>query len=345
MRIISGIAVLSLSFVFTVRQIHAASNTTSLAIAPAIIESIAKPGESVKTKVKLANQTNIPLPIKGTVRDFIPNEAVNSEDASAFQAAGWFTLNPQDFILQPREEKEIEVTIDAPRGAEPGGHYATIYFEPLVPKEAVSAGSTLSLARVGSLAFLIAPGEIEEKLEIAGITLPDYQTLGPVGIRIKLKNTGNLHLVPTASIRVIDMFGRKVADIKTNIVTVLPKTEREIEGLWDKKYLIGKFTFEGEILYGSEMTKVALEKQSVWILPWHLLLLGLLLLTIVLYVVIVGRKRVKLAWRVLTGKVDAWEPKNATTITLERPSKETEHEFNEKRKTTKNSRRRSRNHS
>lgn len=323
--------------------VHAASTSTSLSVVPAIIESIAKPGESLQTTVKLTNQTNVPLPIKGTVRDFIPTEDVSSESSSAYQASEWFHLEPKDFILQPREEKEITVSITAPRDAEPGGHYATVYFEPLIPKGAVSAGSTLSLARVGSLVFLIAPGDIQEKLEIRNISLPSYQSLGPAKIGIHIENTGNLHLVPTATVRVTNMFGKEVAQLKTNILTILPGTEREITAEWERRYLWGRFTFEGEILYGSEVAKIPIEKRAIWIVPWHLTILGLALLTTILYIVIVGHKRVKLAWRVLTGKIDAWEPKTATRITLESSIKETHNDTTHTiKKSKKSSKRRSR---
>ncbi|MCJ7829497.1 hypothetical protein MUP50_00185, partial [Patescibacteria group bacterium] len=142
-------------------------NQSALGIAPAIIELVLDPGKRKETKVSVFNITNFPLPIKGHVKSFLPE---NSSDSSEiFDASSWFKLEPSDFILQPRENKEIKIIVKPPLKAEPGGHYATIYFQPLLPVEVLSPQTAYLTARIGVLAFLIVKGEITEEASLDGI--------------------------------------------------------------------------------------------------------------------------------------------------------------------------------
>lgn len=45
------------------------------------------------------------------------------------QLSTWITINSDDFIIGPNEEKEITFTIDIPWDATPGGHYGAVFFK------------------------------------------------------------------------------------------------------------------------------------------------------------------------------------------------------------------------
>jgi len=152
-----------LSFFSSKTKAQEEENKSALAVGPAILEQILTPGVESQAKVFVSNLTNIPLPIKSQVSGFLSKEEFPVDKKYVFDASSWIYVDPADFILQPNEQKEILVTIKTPEGAAPGGHYATIYFEPLVPVVALSPQTTYSLARVGVLTFLVVKGEIIEK--------------------------------------------------------------------------------------------------------------------------------------------------------------------------------------
>jgi hypothetical protein len=293
--------------VFYPLPVHAA--TTSLTVSPAILENVVTPGKSIQATVTLTNNTTTPLPIKGTARSFTPNQNMGTNDLAAFNASSWFTLSPADFILQPLEHKDIVITITAPKKVEPGGHYATIYFEPLLPREMVNPATAQSLSRVGVLAFLIAPGDIQEHLILQNVTVPRFQSFGPLDLNLSLSNTGNLHLQPTGKFTVTDMFGRAMTELSLDPTLILPGTTQAYHLSWPRHLLFGPYTVTGNILYGSEHTSLPLPVIKVWFVPIPLVLLTITILTIVFWFVIVGRKRFWMAWRVLSGKAEAWELK------------------------------------
>ena len=297
----------SLFFAFPV----CAANT-SLTVSPAIIESIVKPGKTVKTTITISNDTNFPVPIKSSVKNFTETGVVIEEDQSAFDASSWFKLDPPDFILQPHEQKDVNVSILAPLHTEPGGHYATLYFEPLLPQEALSNSSTQSLARVGVLAFLIAPGDIQEHITLKNFVMDRFQNFGPLTFSFQLDNTGNLHLLPSGKFIVTDILHHQVETLTLDPAIVLPHTSRAFNLTWDKQLLFGRYTISGVILYGSDHINISVANRSIWIIPIPLVLLALILLTSIVWFVIVGRKRFSMAWRVLTGQAESWEIKKIT---------------------------------
>jgi len=297
---------LSLSFVFAEDQ----PSQSALSVAPAIIELVLKPGEVKGTKISITNVTNFPLPIKGTVKAFIREDILTTgpESKEMFDASSWFLVEPSDFILQPREIKEIKVVVITPVGAEPGGHYATIYFQPLLPVEVLSPQTTYLTVRVGVLAFLIVKGDINEKASLGDLQTAGFRQFGPIEFKIPFKNEGNIHLTPSGEILIKDFRGRELAKLTFSPKIVLPQSSKEIETRWDKRFLLGKFTTQANVVYGSEYKR--LEKTiNFWVIPWLPILIGVFLLTMFLVFFILVRRRFILAIKVLLGKAEISESK------------------------------------
>lgn len=277
-------------------------NKSALAVGPAILEQILTPGVETQTKVFVSNLTSTPLPIKSQVSGFLSKEEFPVDKKYVFDASSWIYVEPADFILQPNEQKEILITIKTPEGAAPGGHYATIYFEPLVPVVALSPQTTYSLARVGVLTFLVVKGEIIEKGTFENIKFKNFYQSGPIKMEIAFKNEGNVHLLPTGKIFLTNWQGKQAASLTSNPTLVLPSTTRDLVFNWDKRYPIGKFWLKGEIIFGNDQQKEPFEGFSFWVIPIMPLLIPFLLLTALFIIVILIRRRLLLALKILFGK-------------------------------------------
>jgi len=283
---------------------------SALGVSPAILELVLDPGKKSESKVTVINVTNFPLPIKAMAKNFNLNEEILGEEKEIFDASSWIKIEPADFILQPLENKEIKITVSTPKKAPPGGHYATVYFQPLIPVEVLSPQTTYLAAKVGILNFFIVRGEIKEKMIISNFeVLKTSRQFGPVDLKFNLINEGNVHLSPSVEASFFNSRGKKIETIKINPVTVLPKTSRALEISWPKKYLFGKYFAQVNILYGSEHQKLESEKIIFWIVPWRYILVSIILLTTIIYFIIIVRKRFILAVKVLLGKAEVWELK------------------------------------
>lgn len=274
-------------------------NKSALSVGPALLEQILTPGAETQTKVLVSNLTTMPLPIKSQVSGFLSKEEFPVDKKYVFDASSWIYIEPTDFILQPNEQKEILITIKTPEEAAPGGHYATIYFEPLIPVVALSPQTTYSLARVGVLTFLVVRGEIIEKGSLGAVKIKNFYQSGPIKMEIALKNEGNVHLLPTGKISITDWRGKQVASLTSSPALVLPDTTRDLVFNWDKKYPIGKFRFEGELIFGNDQQKKSFGSFSFWVIPILPLLIPFLLLTAFFIIVILIRRRLLLALKIL----------------------------------------------
>jgi len=314
MRKISIISFLLFSFLFFFTEKALAEEPTpqsALGVAPAIIEVVLDPGKTKITTVTVFNITNFPLPVKGSIRSFLNEDPLlnyNQTAKETFDASSWFKLEPADFILQPREKRDIKIVIVSSKKAEPGGHYATIYFQPLLPIDVLSPQTAYLTARVGVLSFLIVKGDIKEKGDFGELKIKKFQQFGPINFKISFQNQGNIHLIPSGEIKIRNWRGREIAKINLNQKTILPQTIRELEGSWQKKYILGKFTAQITILFGTESQKIEREI-TFWVIPWLPLLLFIILLTGIVIFFILVRKRINAALKVLFGKADIREIK------------------------------------
>jgi hypothetical protein len=282
-------------FFCAIRPTSAFSPQTALGVSPAIIEQVVEQKKIHTAKIFVFNVTNFPLPIKSSVRSFIPH----------LDASSWIEVDPADFILQPRERKEIKITIKPPNKTEPGGHYAVVYFQPLVPVENLSPQTAYLSARVGALIFLVVKGDMVEKAVVSDLKTVKFQEKSPISFQINFKNQGNIHLLPSGNVRIFNWQGKKIDELSLKPEIVLPKTARTFRAVWQKKYLIGKFFAAAQINYGSEHLKLQAGRIEFWVVPWLPLITLIGGLTIIIIFFILIRKRLFLAVKVLIGKEDA----------------------------------------
>lgn len=104
------------------------------------------------------------------------------------------------------------------------------------------------------------------------------------------------------------MFGRTVLTSTLESKLILPRAKVSYELSWNKSFLLGPYLVQGELFYGAENLPLKLTPIKIWIIPIPLVLLTIILLTMFFWFVIVGRKRIILAWQILTAK----EPKETT---------------------------------
>lgn len=295
--------VLVLGYCFLPAQrVHATESAMSAA--PAILESVLNPESPTLTIISVQNNTNFPLPIKGSASAFLANENLAPEKEETFDASKWITLDPSDFILQPHEVKKIKVTITPPKDAEPGGHYATIFFRPLIPADAVSASSTISLARIGVLTMMIYPGEIKNSLDSSPLAAPTWQSFGPINFGADLTNSGSIHTLPVAKLTIHNYWGKQVAEIVHPPSIVLPGTTKSFNFVWDRVLLLGHYKATLAVDPGSDQSPLAIDPISFWIFPWPVILFTICCLTLTYKIFIVNRRRLVLALAVLKGKYE-----------------------------------------
>lgn len=277
---------------------------SALAVSPAIIENILTPGEPSSFTVEVRNITGFPLPIKSFVRGLTTEDHTSdlSQDEKArLDASQWFAIEEPDFILQPNQSRTVKGVINTPADADPGGHYATIFFQPLVPAEALSPSTAYINARVGVLSFLIVKGDIDQGAEFkSGIQTSKLVRHGPIAFTFSVHNSGNVHLLPTGKVAIYDTFNKHVADLTIPPGVVLPNSSREYTMEWEGAGP-GKYRAELSIEYGADGQQLPKSSVGFWVVPWVGLLFSLIALGTGIFFVLKTRKRWQHAWQELRG--------------------------------------------
>ncbi len=140
-------------------------------------------------------------------------------------SAHWTSVAPTSFVLGPGEVQEIQGTVQVPKEAEPGAYWAIVFVqgEPrLVPYQGVMVTVT---RRIG-IKIYVTVEPAEARAEPRGL---EVRGLNPLWAWVKFANIGTKNLREVrASLRVIDIQGRTVAEASSAPVPCLPGAERWI---------------------------------------------------------------------------------------------------------------------
>lgn len=274
---------------------------SALAVSPAIIEEVLEPGKPTPFALQINNITNFPLPVKAIVRDFaVQSETLEKTERARLDASQWFSIQDPDFILQPNQIRTIKGVISPPSDVVPGGHYAAIYFQPLIPQDALSPATAYINSRVGVLAFLIVKGDITQKADYdQALHAPSLVRHGPLDFTFSLQNTGNVHVMPTGTLTIYDWRNEQVAQLDIPPNVILPNSAKQYTIPWEARNTFGKYKAELAVAYGE--TTLPVTNVTVWIVPWVELIIGSVVITVVIIFCAKTRHRWRKAWRTLRG--------------------------------------------
>lgn len=298
------VSVALVSPVTAASQTPANPSQSALAVSPAIMEQVVTPGVAQKFTVRVSNITPFPLPIKSSVRGFsLVSTDLEKTEQSRLNSSGWFEITDPDFILQPKQVRQVSGTIHPPADATPGGHYATMYFQPLVPAEALTPSTAYLSAKVGVLTLLVVRGDIEQQAAFQD-TLHTQGMIrrGPARFSFSIHNSGNVHLQPSGKL-VITSGDKQVGTVDVPAGVILPDSTKKYELEWNVPRAVGKYTAQLQLDYGDD-TAPQLPKMTVtfWVMPWLEMLIGAVLAGATGLFVWKTHGRMGAAWRVLRGR-------------------------------------------
>ncbi|HVS58345.1 MAG TPA: hypothetical protein VHD60_01250 [Candidatus Saccharimonadales bacterium] len=320
-----GIVVYGLSL-GTPLALAATSNNTSgqaLEIAPPLLTLKSDPGRTVKATLQLRDITKSPLVVNNEINDFVangedgtPKILLGSSDANnPFSLKNWINPLPS-FTLNPGKIATLDLIIDVPANASPGGHYGIIRFTG-TPPGLNGSGVALS-ASLGALVLLTVNGNLKHDLSVASFTVDHNGKKGsffespPLNFTLKLKNNGNVQEQPTGHIVVSDMFGKAVAGVNVNLEqrNVLPASTRQFTAPLDKnnlgnKRLFGRYHAVITVTYAGGKKLTA--SLTFWVIPYKLII-GLVIGVIIAFFVL--RYGIKRYNRYIVRKVQAANSRN-----------------------------------
>lgn len=302
------VVILSLLVLLPASQVMAQSSSQAITIIPPRFTLLGNPGDSIVDIVRVRNESDNPLTLKVLVRNFSTSGEEGQvvieegEDASSFDLASWIEPATKEMILQPKQEMPLQFTINIPKNAEPGGHYASILFQS--GGDNPIPGSAVVSQRIASLILLRVSGTIVEDASVESFEAPSYLESGPVTFTLRVKNNGNVHIRPEGMIVITNMFNQKVAQIPLEGRNVIPGAIRRMDTVWEGEKLFGKYKATLIASYGQGNPQKQLTAVTTFTVAskTHIILLiaGVAATIFLILGLIGGRKRLSKAIKIIT---------------------------------------------
>lgn len=283
-----------------------AQESLGLAVSPPTFEISANAGDIIVNSVRVQNLTNTSVEVAVDRRNFTAlgeEGAVGlTEEEIPFSLASWVSVSPAEEVIPAQGTRVFNFTIDVPPNAEPGGHFGSIVFKTggIQPGQTGAAVSQ----ELGTLVLLKIAGEIAEKAVVESfVTTRNLWEYGPVEFEARIKNEGNVHLKPTGTVTVTNLWGGEAATLRLEPRNVLPGAIRKLPAVWDKKLLLGRFNATASVTYGSQ-GEVLTASTTFVVFPYKIG--GLIAMVVGVFVVLSYRlrKRLRLVLKVLSGSYE-----------------------------------------
>jgi hypothetical protein len=269
-----------------------ASNEISILATPIKIGDdrslVLNPGEKRQIDLKVRNVSSQPVAVISKAQDFIVAEdgstpiPINEDQtiSNRWSLASWLTIVPNAQQLAPNQTAGLNVLIQVPEDALPGGHYAMVVHEPLPEGslEAIdknsnqnSVSQTQVSQKVGTLIYVVVAGPLNESAFLRDFNFPEFIEFGPVPFSIDVDNQSDIHITPQISVEIKNMFGKSVEIISLEPKNIFPLLSRQFSGQFDRIWGMGWYQATATMTYG-ESGQIAIAKTNFWFLPITLLL-------------------------------------------------------------------------
>lgn len=272
-----------------------AQSALGLTAIPPRLEINVNPGQVITKEIKIRNESRTEKVISTTTKDFIvtddlgtPLQIEAADDSSnRWAASSWIQVSPSQIRLKPGETKSLILTVITPENALAGGHYAVVLHTPAKDISLTQTGATIE-TNVGTLVYITVAGDIKENAIIKNFTAPKFSEYGPVNFKTIITNLSDIHITPSGSINVYNLFGLKSAQIKLDNTNIFPNTSREFVNTFNKKILFGRYKAQINAVYGTN-GQLLTATIFFWVIPYKLI--ALIVVIVVLVILLLKLKK------------------------------------------------------
>ena len=249
----------------------------------------AAPGEKVQVQLRVRNITEQPVSVLTSVQDFIlaadgeTPVPIDDSVSNRWSLASWLTITPTEHQIAAKSTVGVNVLIEIPEDALPGGHYAMVLHEPTNGSEDGKAVSTAINQRVGTLLYVIVDGPINEEAYIRDFSIPQFSEYGPVPFEFVVENNSDVHITPQMSVEIFNIFNQKIETIPVEAKNIFPLTSRDFSGQWDRVWGWGLYNARLTMSYGSAGA-IVVANASFWLLPLKVIIALIVLLLVIIFI-------------------------------------------------------------
>ncbi|MSR71548.1 MAG: hypothetical protein EXS50_02700 [Candidatus Taylorbacteria bacterium] len=310
-----------LYIIITVAVAGIASLTFALTVSPPRVDITGDPGATLKGEIELFNEQGGERIFYTSFENFEPSgdsgapHFIGAKDG----LATWIKAEKK-VVLGSGKRSVVPYSITIPKNAEPGGHFAAIFFGSQEP--GVQGGGQVSVGgKIGVLILLRVSGDVEEGgglLEFVTKEKKRFFTSLPVVFTYRINNTGGDRVVPLGEIKIKNTLQFTSAKLlaNKNEGSVLPGSARKFEVPWGQEVQsvnnterktgsLGFFDMAGrqwsDFHFGWYTAKLNLSwgvtnqtanaSYNFFVIPWQLLIIFLIVIAILGFLAKIGLRK------------------------------------------------------
>ncbi len=295
-----------------------ANPALALTVSPARVEITGDPGTTLQGEIELFNEQEGTRTFFTSFENFEPSGDTGAPHFIGAKDGLATWIKAEDKItLESGKRSVVPFSITIPQNAEPGGHFAAIFFGSQEPGS--QGGGQVSVGgKIGVLILLRVSGDVEEGGGLLEFSVKDKQrffsTL-PVTFTYRINNTGGDRVVPHGEVTIKNTFRLTSAKLlaNENEGSVLPSSARKFEVFWGKEsalsgeekrvgffgmavnelreFHFGWYTANLNLVLGDDTSRTANAAYHFFIIPWQLLTIVLLIVLFFGFMGRIGLKR------------------------------------------------------
>lgn len=292
----------------------AVANTTTntantLKVSPVRSDIEVPAGASKSVKMTVTNLTNATIVLHPVENDFVagdekgtPSLILDDTKYAPTHSLKRFMQPMSDVTIPAKQAKDVETTIVVPKGAQAGGYFGAVRFEPTSP----DGGGQVNLsASVASLILMTVPGNMVEKLNLTTFDIQQgsktgtlFQTPNNLQVAFRLENKGSVQEGPFGQVTV--QKGKTVVWSQDFNVTnpremILPDSARRWTIPLNKIDTFGHYKVTATFTYGKANQTIQVD-QSFWVIPLAFMIggiIGLIVLVGLIVAIVFGLRGYK----------------------------------------------------
>ena len=250
----------------------------SLSISPPLVRQTVKPGSSTVVKLKISNLGENPIPMSvsklniSRISDLGAPEFTT--DITPRSSTDWLVVNKPDMIIDSKSDKEIEVTITAPRGTAPGGYSAALVFQARLPSYYFDLDANAHILPALTSSFLITidsnnPPTVQD-LSISSFEAPGVVVSTPVPIVTEVSNPTTFFIFTDGELVIAPVWGSQKVVTKLSSTVLMPESSRKYINAYSETIWPGVYTAKMSLNQGD---KVLVASARFVAIPWPFILL------------------------------------------------------------------------
>lgn len=270
----------------------------SLQVTPSPLTATLKPGLTSSLEVKIRNTGTQAEELKIEPRSFSFDSAtqqVKFDDTTPPPIAPWIKFASPTFTIQPGQWFTQKIDVALPKEAGFSYPFALLISRTNEPANRESGRAIQGSVAIFTLINVDRPDAVRQ-LEVTSLSAGSqiHEQL-PVPLKLRIKNTGNTIAQPAGNIFIQRDSNSNnpisTLQINQNSGYILPGTEREFTINWEDgfkgdlgsitKMRFGQYVAKAIVVYDDGKRDMVLEKEtSFWVVPWKLMLIGLVVVTL-----------------------------------------------------------------